>query len=312
MKRLLYPLLLVGAFAVTSTFVTADDGCGGTTYPSNNAPFEHEVILLVNQERREAGLPPLALNTDLRDAARYHSQDMITDDYFEHDSHDRVNGQLTLACGTFERIGNYYDLTWGGENIAAGYDTPQEVVENWMDSPDHRTNILNENFRESGVGYRYNVNAEYRHYWTHDFGSRRDLFPIIINDEAFETNSSLVALYIYGDWEEARFRNGGGAWSAWSPFDNEMQWTLTNTAGEQTVTAELRATNGSIRSVSDSIILSLPTAVQQHNTAVSTHSVPSTVILLLVLLTLTSHHAKNRKKARHNAPNHVSDKSSPI
>ena len=57
-----------------------------------------------------------------------------------------------------------------GENIAAGYASPEAVMSGWMNSSGHRANILNCNFTEIGVGYAYAANdpgtIQYRHYWT--------------------------------------------------------------------------------------------------------------------------------------------------
>ena len=61
----------------------------------------------------------------------------------------------------------YYSAT---ENIAAGYTTPEAVVEDWMNSDGHRDNILNCNLQEIGVGHYYLANdsgsVNYHHYWT--------------------------------------------------------------------------------------------------------------------------------------------------
>ncbi|MFR8235885.1 MAG: CAP domain-containing protein [Anaerovoracaceae bacterium] len=53
-----------------------------------------------------------------------------------------------------------------GENIAAGYDTPQAVMNGWMNSPGHRSNILSSDFAYIGVGC-YEANG--RLYWTQIF-----------------------------------------------------------------------------------------------------------------------------------------------
>lgn len=54
-----------------------------------------------------------------------------------------------------------------GENIAMGQRTPQEVVQAWMNSPGHRSNILNKNFTEIGVGLAKDANGN--PYWTQMF-----------------------------------------------------------------------------------------------------------------------------------------------
>jgi uncharacterized protein YkwD len=59
-----------------------------------------------------------------------------------------------------------------GENVAAGYTTPESVVAGWMQSDGHRANILNPAFRDIGVGYAYGASSTYKHYWTQVFAAR--------------------------------------------------------------------------------------------------------------------------------------------
>ncbi len=61
------------------------------------------------------------------------------------------------------------DYWYAGENIAAGYQTPAQVVDGWMHSEGHRANILNPNFKKLGVGYYYSFNGEYGAYWVQIF-----------------------------------------------------------------------------------------------------------------------------------------------
>jgi len=130
-----------------------------------DADFESEVIDLVNVERETAGLPPLSYDTSLADAARGHSEDMGLQDYFSHTSLDERTVQDRIEDAGY---------TWNayGENIAAGQSTPEHVIDAWMLSPGHRTNILDPNFCDIGVGYAYVADSTYRHYWTQDFGRR--------------------------------------------------------------------------------------------------------------------------------------------
>ena len=55
------------------------------------------------------------------------------------------------------------------ENIAAGYKSPEIVVNAWMNSEGHRANIMNPNFRKIGVGYVYDANDPFGHYWQQMF-----------------------------------------------------------------------------------------------------------------------------------------------
>jgi len=57
-----------------------------------------------------------------------------------------------------------------GENIAFGYSTAAAVMQAWMNSPGHRANILNPNFKEIGVGVV--ANAQGYLYWTQEFAAR--------------------------------------------------------------------------------------------------------------------------------------------
>jgi hypothetical protein len=129
------------------------------------ADFESEVIERVNAERAAAGIPPLGYNAELTAAARLHARDMADSNYFSHDSLDGTR--------FFERILEAgYDYAACGENIAAGYANPHEVVDAWMDSDGHRENILDPDFCEIGVGYAYVAESTYKHYWTQDFGRK--------------------------------------------------------------------------------------------------------------------------------------------
>ena len=68
--------------------------------------------------------------------------------FFEHIGPDGIEpGQRIEKQG--------YDWSWWGENIAWGYPTPREVVEGWMSSPGHRSNILNAKFADLGVGVAF-------------------------------------------------------------------------------------------------------------------------------------------------------------
>lgn len=127
------------------------------------ADFESNVVDLVNGERAAHGLAPLTANEQLATAARDHSNDMGLQGYFDHDSLD--------GRQFFERILDAgYSYTYCGENIAAGYSTPETVVQGWMNSPGHRANILEAEFCDLGVGYAYVPGSPYGHYWTQDFG----------------------------------------------------------------------------------------------------------------------------------------------
>ncbi len=249
-----------GAPGVVSAAVLEDSngpaicyaGCGGPIVPAANVVYEQQVIDLVNAERASRGLPPFKLVSGLQSAARYHATDMGQDNYFEHDTYDRVGGRLQQVCSWGSRVRAYYDSP-RAENIAAGYATPQDVMQGWMGSGGHRDSILSTSYREIGVGYYRG--GEWGHYWVQDFGQRGDVNPLVINREAATTNSVYVSLYLYGqDWDEVRLRNDNGTWSSWRPFANALDWTLPCGVGQHTVQAEMRA-GGQTATSSDTIVL---------------------------------------------------------
>jgi uncharacterized protein YkwD len=137
-----------------------------STAPSGNSLID-QVLSLVNGQRQQAGLKPLRLNSLLTASAQAHSQDMALNDFFSHQgSNGSTAAQRILAAGY-----NYITL---GENIAAGYSTPEGVVQGWMESPPHRSNILHPSLEEIGIGFYFLENdagvSNFRYYWTQDFG----------------------------------------------------------------------------------------------------------------------------------------------
>ena len=123
-------------------------------------------IDLTNEYRQENGCPELTMVPELVAAARSHSADMAENNYFSHNSED---GRLPWDR---MREAGYTDFLSAGENIAAGYTTPEKVIEAWINSPGHRENMLNCNYNEIGIGYVNVENSTFRHYWTQDFGQR--------------------------------------------------------------------------------------------------------------------------------------------
>ncbi len=130
------------------------------TIPSTDATvssYEKEVIRLVNKERTSRSLPALSEDWQLSRVARYKSQDMKDRSYFSHTS--------PTYGSPFEMMKNFgISYRSAGENIAKGQRTPAEVVNDWMNSPGHRANILNSSYTHIGVGYVKDGN-----YWTQMF-----------------------------------------------------------------------------------------------------------------------------------------------
>jgi len=131
-----------------------------TATTSTLAGYEAEVIRLTNVERAKAGCAALTTDARLTNAARLHSQDMVTKNFF---SHTGSNGSTFV---TREQAAGYPSPS--AENIAWGQRTPAEVMSAWMNSAGHKANILSCGSHAVGVGVV--LNAQGAPYWTQDFG----------------------------------------------------------------------------------------------------------------------------------------------
>ena len=142
------------------------DGCSITL----NA-YEMRTYELHSQARASNGLATLCVSEILTQAAQYHSQEMIDQGYFSHNSY---NGESYSA--RLERFG-YNSYTKVAENIAWGSGSlasPEYIFRSWLESSDHRANILDPDYREIGIG---TATGEYEGYsdstvYTVDFGVR--------------------------------------------------------------------------------------------------------------------------------------------
>jgi uncharacterized protein YkwD len=131
-----------------------------TPEPGNLPLVRAAVLCLINRERAQNGEQPLALDTRLQAAAEAHVGDMIGADYFDHISPsgstpvDRVreagyvpNSQVGYAIGE--------NLAWGTLSLS----TPQAIVSAWMASPGHLANILESQYRDTGIAIEPQVPA---------------------------------------------------------------------------------------------------------------------------------------------------------
>jgi len=119
---------------------------------------------------------PLTWSNKLYTSALEHSLDLALSDTFAHDGSGTQyditgNGK---ASKFYERIirqyHNYYAV---GENIAGGQTSLDEVITDWMESPEHCANIMSSQYTEIGVAIVENDESMYRIYWTQNFGSKQ-------------------------------------------------------------------------------------------------------------------------------------------
>lgn len=126
--------------------------------------FIERVFELTNEERAKEGLPAYQ-HMDALDVIASVRAWELTVEY--RPDHTRPDG--SSCSGAFNENGIIYGA-WG-ENIAAGQDTPESVVEAWLNSPNHRDAVLNTEFTYMGVGFYY-IKDDYQNYyyfWTQEF-----------------------------------------------------------------------------------------------------------------------------------------------
>ena len=104
---------------------------------------EQEFLDLINANRQANGLSDLEINSDIQNLARLKAQDLVENNYFSHDS--EIYGNIEEMANSF-----FISYTSIGENIA-GNSSLSKAVESFMNSENHKSNILSEEYNYTGV-----------------------------------------------------------------------------------------------------------------------------------------------------------------
>src|ERR1051326_4935492 len=104
------------------------------------------IMSAVNRERSLRNLLTLNADSRLSSAAVYKSNDMMTRHYFSHQ-----DPEGNFIWGKIEQAG-YTPYLQLGENLAIEFYDTDSLVAAWMNSPTHRANILNDGFKDQGMG----------------------------------------------------------------------------------------------------------------------------------------------------------------
>jgi uncharacterized protein YkwD len=147
---------------------------------SNLASVQRATLCLVNRERAASGLASLANNRALDLVAAAHSWEMVNRDYFSHRSSSGATAKTRILTSGYMRRSVHVAV---GENVATAggqLATPASVVQGWMSSAEHRSNVLGAGFRASGVGIALGMPPKAAGGWqgpgatyTQDLGSQR-------------------------------------------------------------------------------------------------------------------------------------------
>jgi uncharacterized protein YkwD len=139
--------------------------------PRGAAAEEEAMLCLANYARAQLGEPALEPTAALEDSAVEKAEDIFRCNSFSHNACGReftywirANGYLATECW---HVGE--NLAWGvGE-----YGTVPSIFRAWLRSPEHRQNLLNGNYTQTGINLTVGSleGSRSAHLWTQTFGS---------------------------------------------------------------------------------------------------------------------------------------------
>ena len=171
-------LLALAALAVSAAVPFAVPA-GATAAPRSSSirALQADLLVQINDFRRGHGLVPFRLSSKLSLAARPHSSEMASRGYFGHNSGDGSRFDRRIArfypiTGRYWSVGE--NLLWSSPGVdAAG------ALRMWLDSPEHRANLMTARWREIGISAVHALSAPGMYggrevtVVTTDFGVRR-------------------------------------------------------------------------------------------------------------------------------------------
>jgi uncharacterized protein YkwD len=111
--------------------------------PTSEQDAALELLAIVNLDRSRRNLPEFEWHEQLVAVATGHSSDMAAHEQIRHAGSDGSNGEVRLKRAGFA-------VTAWGENIAVGFVDPQPLFAAWLDSPQHRSQLIGD-FRFVGI-----------------------------------------------------------------------------------------------------------------------------------------------------------------
>lgn len=102
------------------------------------------LVNYINQARMSSGVPALTENIVLDQAAQLKAQNMLQNQYFAHTSPQGISPWYW-----FSKAG--YNYKYAGENLAVGFFDSWQVYEAWLNSPSHKSNLMNPLYKEVGT-----------------------------------------------------------------------------------------------------------------------------------------------------------------
>lgn len=104
------------------------------------------LLTATNEQRQKNNIDSLTLSTELTAAAQAKANDMTSRNYWSHNTPDGEEPWKFITSAG-------YDYQKAGENLAYGFNSSQDTVIGWANSPSHRENMLDANYSEVGFGF---------------------------------------------------------------------------------------------------------------------------------------------------------------
>lgn len=140
-----WPYLPISTIVGLGVFVNSLLPGAGAVLGANTDLSGTSLLSSTNQRREAANEQALNLNSQLTAAAQAKANDMVARNYWSHDTPDgKQPWSFITSAG--------YDYQAAGENLAYGFTSASAVLSGWMNSAEHRSNILDANYRDVGFG----------------------------------------------------------------------------------------------------------------------------------------------------------------
>jgi hypothetical protein len=140
------PLLAIAGVAMLINLVWSNIGHSHSmVLGDSNGLTSLQLLQETNKDRQSHDINDLRLNSQLSAAAQAKAQSMVSQNYWSHVSPD---GKQPWAY--VQQQGYQYQAV--GENLAYGFANPDDVIAGWLNSPEHRANLLDPAYTNVGFG----------------------------------------------------------------------------------------------------------------------------------------------------------------
>jgi Uncharacterized protein with SCP/PR1 domains len=218
-KKLICLILILTA--LTASFALLPDYAAMEVRASANygsaqlRVYARKVASMVNSERVAAGLAPLRFSEDLCEVALVRADECTR-------QFDHVRPDGTLCFTAFDE-GNIPYLS-AGENIALGQTSPEAVMEAWMNSDEHRDNILSADFDYIGVGVCL---WEGCYYWTQLFTGGEEMIGELVPYISVHPQNTTMVVGSRGKFE-VKAVGSGLSYQWYYKKADDSRWNLWN------------------------------------------------------------------------------------